>query len=328
MKKRRNQRGILLTDPAFGEMWETETEKNLRRRYMQLWHHAETARADLVTKYDPFVTSQAKKYDWTKLPLSDRISLGKEGLLRASQKYDPSSDNHFATYAKHWIRAMISNEWKRTNPIRVTSNMWEKIFKIQKAIHEIRKEDEDIGTEELYAQITERTGIERKTIETALKAMANHNSVVSLDEKAYGESGAKGRNERRLHDMIVDESAAEVDVEAIEKVRGERLRDAIKKLPERQIKVLEERYWGDSGGGKTLSEVATGFGISRERIRQIEGDAFNNLRREFEEEAIISSSEREEEKIAPNPGREVSVEYLRQKIPKNSVQARGEKEKF
>ena len=74
--------------------------------------------------------------------------------------------------------------------------------------------------------------------------------------------------------------------------------------------------------------MATGFGISRERIRQIEGDAFNNLRREFEEEAIISSSEREEEKIAPNPGREVSVEYLRQKIPKNSVQARGEKEKF
>ncbi|MEK6921776.1 MAG: hypothetical protein AABX82_07855, partial [Nanoarchaeota archaeon] len=89
-RKKRDGNPVLLTDPVFGAyVAEGETERVLRRRYLQIWHHAETARGSIVTKYDAFVMGYAKKLDWAKMPFDDKISLGKEGLLRASQKYDP-----------------------------------------------------------------------------------------------------------------------------------------------------------------------------------------------------------------------------------------------
>ncbi|MBI5003026.1 sigma-70 family RNA polymerase sigma factor [Candidatus Woesearchaeota archaeon] len=296
-RKKRTGTPVLLSEPQFGHLLEGSTEKVLRSRYRQLWYHAETARGNTVTKYTGFAVSQAKKFDWTEIPLSDRISLAKEGLLRASQKYDPTSDSNFATYASHWIKAMITREHRGSSNIRITANMWEKIFKIQREIKDIKKDDLDIDEEELYALVQERTGIARETIKTALQAVADYNSVVSLDDKAYSEAGSKGRNEKRLSDMIADKSAIGVDEEAVQKDQGENLKRARNGLTERENYVLDRRFDGGDWEGQTLSEVGKEMGLSRERVRQIQLDALDKLRGELNKPAPRIS---EEDKASSN----------------------------
>ncbi len=298
-KKKRPKKAVLLSEPQFGHLLEERTEKVLRSRYRQLWYHAETARGSMVPKYTGFAISRAKNFEWTGMHLNDRISLAKEGLLRASQKYDPTSDNNFVTYASHWIQAMITREHRASSNIRITANMWEKIFKIQKEIKDIKKRDLDLDGEELYALVQKRTGIARETIETAMQAVANYNSVVSLDDKAYSEAGSKGRNEKRLSDMIADESAVGIDEEAVQANQEEVLKRARGVLTKRQNYVLDRRFEGDDWEGQTLSEVGKEMGLSRERVRQIEREALIKLREEFNRIPEAKKSADEEEISLP-----------------------------
>ncbi len=295
-KKRKERNGIpvLLTDFGITAcLAEEEIEKILRRRYVQLWYHAETARGQLVTKYDAYIKNYAEKFDWTKMPLDDRISLGKEGFLRASEKYDPTSRNTFATYARHWMKAMISREWRANSPIYVTSNMWEKIFKIQKEMSDIRETHPSIGEEALYARVEERRGFSRQTIINALQAHADHERVLSLDDKVPSDN--KGKEGKHFHDYIPDAGAAHVDETAAGSKEAKDLQRLLQQLPERQRRVLEERYFGDQGEGKTLTAIGKEIGLSRERIRQIERDALIALRKHIEKEREEKAAEAAEE---------------------------------
>jgi RNA polymerase sigma factor RpoD-like protein len=236
----------------------------------RLVNEGDEARQALIQANLRLVVSIAKKYTSYGLTMMDLVQEGNIGLMRAVEKFDYTKGHKFSTYATWWIRQAITRSIAdQSRTIRLPVHMGEAISQVKRAAHKLQQTMQREPTPEEIAEVMGMTPTKvRRTLEASMQPL-------SL-EMPVGQEG-----EGRMGDFIEDERIAG-PVEAAKQLMLRReLEEVLASLPERERKILELRYGFSDGQARTLEEVGENFGITRERIRQIEAVALRKLRHPY-----------------------------------------------
>lgn len=263
----------------------------------------EVARRDLTEANLRLVVSVARKYQYSGTPLLDLIQDGNTGLMKAVEKFDWRKGFKFSTYATWWIRQAIRRNMSDTGTaIRIPANKSDRIAAMQKLEHlatEMLGKD-NVSDEEVHDLFDLKNVEELKE----LRAVGRLNEILSLDKPV--ESG-EGQNGTVFGDLIADSSAQQA-FNAVNTFfpAGYEAKFREWHLTEREIEVVKLRFGLEGGQPLTLQEAGMVFGLTRERIRQIENKAISKARhfahaeearQEFLETGETTSKEAIEQKI-------------------------------
>jgi RNA polymerase primary sigma factor len=242
------------------------TEEN-RERLEELVEEGKAAQEHLVKANSRLVVSVAKKYIGRGVPFLDLIQEGNIGLIRAVNKFDYHRGYKFSTYATWWIRQAVTRaiaDQGRT--IRVPVHMYEQINKLTRTS---RKLVQELGREPTIEEIAEELDVPLRKVERIMRVAQRPLSLetpVGEEEDSY------------LGDFIEDvETVAPVDAASRSLLREE-LDQTLSSLTPREVRILQLRFGLVDGYSYTLEEVGRKFGVTRERIRQIEAQALGRLR--------------------------------------------------
>ncbi len=245
----------------------TRLTSRRRARLEQYVREAQLAREHLIKANTRLVVSIAKKYIGRGVPFLDLIQEGNLGLMKAVEKFDYLRGYRFSTYATWWIRQTITRaiaDQGRT--IRVPVHMSDRIRRLYKAARQLEQEN---GRKPTAEEIAEELHLEPRKVQWMLKVSWRPLSL----ELPVGED-----EDAELGSFIEDESTPSPTTTVQQRLLREKVEEVLSTLSPREARILRLRYGLINGRAYTLEEVGRKFGLTRERIRQIQGKALRRLR--------------------------------------------------
>ena len=252
------------------EMLDAETEHALATSWRD--NHDEAALHRLISAYSRLAISVATRFRRYGLPLDDLIQQGNLGLMRAAEKYDPQNGARFSTYAAWWIRASMQEYVMRNwSVVRTATNASQKklFFHLRKTL--IKLENGEIREENLCQSVARELDVPEAQVEIMLGRMAGQDLSLNMPQ-------GEGEDGREWQDAIEDTNVATEErvLDDLEtRRRRKMLYSAVMDLPERERRIIAERHLNDTP--RTLSEIGSEMGISKERVRQLEERAMTRI---------------------------------------------------
>lgn len=242
-------------------------DSETRRQLDILVRDGQAAREHLGRANTRLVVSIAKRYMGQGLPFPDLIQEGNVGLMRAVDKYDYRRGNRFSTYATWWIRQAITRALaQKTRTIRIPLHMTERIRQMYRTAQTL---EQSLGRRPTPEEIASEMDVPADAVRGMMDASQH---AIAL-ERPVGDDG-----DSEFGDFIEDhETPSPVD-SATQHLLQETIEEVLGELTPRQSHILRLRFGLGGGDPHTLEEIANKFGLSRERIRQLEKEALRRLR--------------------------------------------------
>lgn len=212
------------------------------------------------------VVNIARAYTSKGLPLQDLIEEGNLGLLRAVEGFDPEMNTRFSTYASYWIKQSIKRALVNSaKTIRIPAYMVELLSKWRRATAKLQDE---LGRTPTAEEVAKELELPKKKLRIVKKAIQLYNSSPQPDQSDNGWS---------LGEMIADERTKGPEDELIENDNLKHVFEMLEHMDPREATILRMRFGLDDSEPRTLKEIGETLGLTRERVRQIEGEALGKL---------------------------------------------------
>lgn len=229
----------------------------------------EAARERMIRANLRLVVKIAREYEGLGLPLLDLINEGNLGLMKGVERFDPAKGGKLSTYASWWIKQSIRRALtNQSKTIRLPVHAMERVWEIRKVTQRFEAE---LGREPTNSELAAELGTSAGRIAAIREANIR---PASLDAPIGTESDSS-----RLGDLIEDERATTPYADLDQQTMRETLKEMLGHLPERELMILKQRFGlEDSDRKVTLSQIGRRFGVTRERIRQLQNLALQKLR--------------------------------------------------